>query len=155
TVNVYGSADPSTTNYITKNTVAANTITWGPTAAQAVETVRYAGIQATNIYGGQGSNFITDPGSQTTIFGGPPANTTTITPTTGGGVVLNGGPSTSTNTYIITMGNLLGPVTINSTTGTCTVTVNGATGSNVLTLTSTQLTGAGQTINLNLGTTAT
>jgi hypothetical protein len=155
TVNVYGSADPNTANYITKNTAAANTITWGPTAGPPVETVRYSGVQATNIYGGQSSNFITDPGSQTTIYGGPKANTITITATSGSGVVINGGPSTSTNTYIITMGNLLGPVTINSTSGTSTVTVNGPPGSNVLTLSSTQLTGDGETINFNLGSTAT
>jgi hypothetical protein len=155
TVNVYGSADPNTANYITKNTTAANTITWGPTAAQPVETVKYSGISATNIYGGQGSNFITDPGTQTTIYAGPRQNTITITATSGSGVVINGGPSTSTNTYIINMGNLLGPVTINSTAGTCTVTVNGPAGSNVLTLTATQLTGTGQTINFNLGSTAT
>src|SRR5262249_25101022 len=68
-------------------------------------------------------------------------------------VVINGGPNA--NNYVITMGSLLGPVTINSTTGTSTVTVYGPPGSNVLTLTPTQLTGAGQTINLNLGTTAT
>ena len=93
--------------------------------------------------------------ARTTINGGPGQNTVVITATSAAGVVLNGGPSSSTNNYVIDMGSLLGPVTINSTTGSCTVTVNGPPGSNVLTLTSTQLTGDGETINFNLGSTAT
>src|SRR5262249_60328431 len=72
-------------------------------------TARYPGIQATNIYGGQGSNFITDPGSQTTIYGGPRANTITITATSSSGVVINGGPSTSTQTHNLQNGKPLRP----------------------------------------------
>jgi hypothetical protein len=152
---VNGSTDPNTANYIVKNTASQSTITWGASSGPPSETVTYSGIQPVNINGGAGTNVINDPGGQTTITGGPRQNTITITATSGNGVVLNGGPSTSTNNYIITMGNLLGPVTINSTTGTSTVTINGPPGSNVLTLSPTQLTGAGQTINFNLGTTAT
>jgi hypothetical protein len=154
TLTVNGSTDPNTTNYITKNGTS-QTVTWGSTAAQVIETVPYSGIQSITVNGGQGSNYITDPGSRTTINGGPRQNTITITATSGTGVVLNGGPSSSTNNYVVDMGNLLGPVTINSTTGTSTVTVNAPPGSNVLTLSSTQLTGAGETINFNVGSTAT
>jgi hypothetical protein len=154
-VTVNGSTDPNTTNYITKNTGSQNTITWGPTSANPVETVQYSGIQSINIFGGQGNNIIQDPGSHTTIYDGPRANTVTITATNGNGVVINGGPGSSTDNYIIDMGNLLAPVTINSTAGTCMATINAPPGSNVLTLTSTQLTGDGETINFNLGTTIT
>jgi hypothetical protein len=113
-----------------------------------------SGIPNTTINAnGTQTNYVNDPGGNTTINGGPGTNFITITATAGNGVVINGGPHA--NNYVITMGNLLGPVTINSTAGTCTVTVNGPPGSNVLTLTPTQLTGAGQTINFNLGGTAT
>jgi hypothetical protein len=140
--------DNSSTNVINKT---PGQITWGN---PVTETLYRSGIPNTTINAnGTSQNYVNDPGSNTVINGGPGTNTITITATTGNGVVINGGPHA--NNYIITMGNLLGPVTINSTTGTCTVTVNGPPGSNTLTLTSTQLTGAGQTINLNLGTTAT
>jgi hypothetical protein len=140
--------DSSSTNVINKT---PGQITWG---SPVTETVYRSGIAKTTINAnGTKTNYVNDPGDGTTINGGPGTNFITITATTGDGVVLNSGPNT--NNYVIDMGNLLGPVTINSTTGTCTVTVNGPPGSNVLTLTSTQLTGAGQTINFNLGTTAT
>jgi hypothetical protein len=51
------------------------------------------------------------------------------------------------------MGNLLGPVTLNGTTGSTQVTVVAPAGNNVLDLSATQLTGAGETINFNLGAT--
>jgi hypothetical protein len=140
--------DNSSTNVINKT---AGQVTWGNPVA---ETVYRSGIPNTTINAnGTSQNYVNDPGSNTIINGGPGTNTITITATTGNGVVINGGPHA--NNYIINMGNLLGPVTINSTAGTSTVTVNGPPGSNVLTLTSTQLTGAGQTINFNLGTTVT
>jgi predicted outer membrane repeat protein len=138
----------STTNSITKT---PGQITWGNPVS---ETIYRANIQNVTINAnGTGQNYVNDPGSNTVINGGPGTNTITITATTGNGVVINGGPHA--NNYVITMGNLLGPVTINSTAGTSTVTVNGPPGSNKLTLSSTQLTGAGQTINFNLGSTAT
>jgi hypothetical protein len=158
TLTVHGSADPNTPNLLNKNPGSGtSTITWSPSSSgPPSETVTYSGIQFVNIYGGQGPDFINDPGSQTTIYGGPRQNTIVITATTGSGVVINGGPSTSSNTYIITMGKLLGPVTINAPAGsTNAVTVNGPPGSNVLTLSSTQLTGAGETIYFYLGTPAT
>jgi hypothetical protein len=155
TLTANGSTDPNTSNYIIKTSGNPSTISWASASGPPAEIVTYSGTQAPTINGGAGPNFITDPGSGTIINGGPRQNTITITATSGSGVVINGGPSTSTNTYIINMGSLLGPVTINSTTGTCTVTVYAPGGSNTLTLSSTQLTGAGQTINLNLGSTAT
>jgi streptogramin lyase len=135
-------------NYISKT---SGQIQWG---SPVTETVYWTGIpnQTINV-NSTGQNTVFDPGGNTTINGGPGTNTITITATTGNGVVINGGPHA--NNYVITMGSLLGPVTINSTAGTSTVTVYGPPGSNVLTLTPTQLTGAGQTITLNLGTTAT
>jgi hypothetical protein len=140
--------DGSLTNVINKT---PGQITWG---SPVTETVYRSGIAKTTINAnGTKTNYLNDPGSGTTINGGPGTNYITITATAGDGVVLNGGPNA--NNYVITMGNLLGPVTINSTAGTSTVTVYGPPGPNVLTLTPTQLTGAGQTINLNLGTTAT
>jgi hypothetical protein len=154
TLTVNGSTDPNTSNYITKNS-SASTISWAASAGAASQITSYSGIGAVTINGGAGPNYITDPGARTTINDGPRQNTIVITATSGPGVILNGGPSSSTNNYIIDMGSLNGPVTINSTTGTCTVTVNGPPGSNVLTLTATQLTGDGETINFNLGSTAT
>jgi hypothetical protein len=140
--------DASSTNVINKT---PGQITWGN---PVTETVYRSGIPNTTINAnGTSQNYVNDPGSNTVINGGPGTNTITITATTGNGVVINGGPHA--NNYIITMGNLLGPVTINSTAGTSTVTINGPPGSNVLTLSSTQLTGAGQTINFTLGSTVT
>jgi hypothetical protein len=144
-VNGVASSDP---NYINKT---SGQITWG---SPVTETVHWTNIPNQTINAnGTGQNYVIDPGGNTIINGGPGTNTITITATTGSGVVINGGPHA--NTYIIDMGSLLGPVTINSTAGTSTVTVNAPTGSNVLTLSPTQLTGDGETINFNLGSTAT
>jgi hypothetical protein len=140
--------DASSTNVITK---APGQITWGN---PVTETVYRSGTPNTTINAnGTSQNYVNDPGSNTIINGGPGTNNISITATTGNGVVINGGPHA--NNYLITMGNLLGPVTINSTAGTSTVTVNAPAGSNVLTLSPTQLTGDGETINFNLGSTAT
>jgi hypothetical protein len=140
--------DNSSTNFINKT---PGQVTWG---SPVTEAVYRSGIPNTTINAnGTSQNYVNDPGSNTVINGGPGTNNITITATTGNGVVINGGPHA--NNYVINMGNLLGPVTINSTAGTSTVTVNGPPGTNTLTLTATQLTGAGQTINFNLGTTAT
>jgi hypothetical protein len=140
--------DNSPTNVITKT---PGQITWGSPVS---ETVSRSGIPNTTINAnGTAQNYVNDPGGSTTINGGPGTNSVLITATSGSGVVITGGPHA--NNYTIDMGNLLGPVTINSTTGTCAVTVNSPPGSNVLTLTSSQLTGDGETLNLNLGSTAT
>ena len=98
-----------------------------------------------NADGGAGPNFITDPGSQTTINGGPGANTITITATTGNGVVINGGGS---DTYIVDLGSLAGPVTIqnNHSAATNSLVVNGAAGNNTIAASGNQVTSGAQTI---------
>src|SRR5439155_8145958 len=100
------------------------------------------------------NNTIIGPGSpSTTIIGGPGINNVTLANTGTAGVVFQDGGGT--NHITIVMGNLLGPVTLNGTTGTTQVTVVAPAGNNVLTLSASQLTGAGQTINFNLGATFT
>ena len=68
-------------------------------------------------------------------------------------VTING--QGGTNSYVIDMSNLMGLVTINGSDGTSEVTIVAPSGENELTLTGsqdgTQLTGAGVTLNLNLG----
>jgi hypothetical protein len=130
----------------------ATSITWG---SPVTETINYSGIEYLIVNGQRGTyNTITDPGSQnTTIIGGPGVNNIFLANTVGNGVVFQDGGGT--NAITVTMGNLLGPVTLNGTTGTTQVTVVAPAGNNVLTLSATQLTGAGETINFNLGTTLT
>jgi Ca2+-binding RTX toxin-like protein len=151
-LSVFGISGQNTSSAWNKT---ADTITWSNpnSPSTPAETISFTNANVT-IYGDSANNSFTDPGSQnTTLVGGPGTNTFVIGNTAGNGVVADGGPGS--NTFIINMGNLLGPVTINSTSGTSTVTVNGPPGSNVLTLTSTQLTGDGENINFNLGNTAT
>jgi hypothetical protein len=137
------------TNYIVKT---ATQITWGN---PATEIINYSGIENLTIDLSAGTNnTVIDPGSQnTTIIGGPGTNNITIANTVGNGVVFQDGGGT--NNITIDMGNLQGPVTINGTTGTTQVTIVAPAGSNILTLSGTQLTGAGETIDFNLGTTLT
>jgi uncharacterized delta-60 repeat protein len=149
--------DPSLMfNYINKSVnqaTGSGQVTWG---SPVTETVAFSGVQHSTLNPkSPGQNSVYDPGGDTVINGGPGANTIIITATSGAGVVINGGPGA--NSYIIDMGSLAAPVTINSTStgSTSTLTVAAPPGSNALTLSATQLTGAGETINLNLGTTAT
>jgi hypothetical protein len=152
----------SSTDGDTLNVVAASgTNTIGKTAAQITwgnpitETINYSGIQTLVVNGQAGTyNTINDPGSQnTTIIGGPGVNNVTLANTVGNGVVFQDGGGTNTITVI--MGNLLGPVTLDGTTGSTQVTVVAPAGNNILTLSATQLTWDGETINFNLGTTLT
>jgi len=145
TITVNGSTDPSTSNYIVKSTGSQSTITWGPSSGPPAETVAYAGMQTTNVYGGAGTNYIADPGSQTNIYGGPGQNTIVITATAGSGVAIHGGGSDS---YVVDLGNLAGPVTIsNSHTGAIdTLIVNGAPGNNAISVAGSQITEGTQTI---------
>jgi hypothetical protein len=137
------------TNTITKT---ATQVTWGNPVQ---ETVNYSGIENLTVDGSAGTNnTILDPGNPaTTILGGPGINNVTLANTGTAGVVFKSGGGT--NNITVVMGNLLGPVTLDGTTGTTQVTVVAPAGANVLTLTATQLTGAGQTINFNLGATLT
>jgi parallel beta-helix repeat protein len=145
TLNVYGSTDPNLSNYIVKDG-NAQTITWGSAPNQVTESIAYSGIEAINIYGGAGPNFLTDPGAQTTIYGGPGANTITITATTGTGVVINGGGGS--NTYVVDLGNLAGPVVINNANAAATnnLVVNGAAGNNTIAAEGNQVTSGTQTL---------
>jgi titin len=145
TLNVYGSSDPTVSNYLVKDG-AAQTVTWGTSAGQVAESVGYSNIQALNIYGGAGTNYITDPGTQTNIFGGPGQNTIVITATSGTGVVINGGPGT--NNYVIDLGSLAGPVTIHNSNASATdsLSVVGAPGDNAITASGNQVTAGAQTI---------
>jgi hypothetical protein len=142
-------------NYIAKHTGGTSTISWGPqaspTAVQALETVTYTGAPAVTINpgtnpGNQQKNYIVDPGSNTTINGGPGQNTIVITATTGNGVVINGG--SGTNNYVIDLGSLAGPVTINNSNAAAgnRLTVNGAAGNNTITVAGNQVTSGTQTI---------
>jgi hypothetical protein len=135
------------TNYIVKT---ATQVTWGN---PATETINYSGIESLTVDLSAGSNnTVIDPGNpNTTIIGGAGINNITIANTGGNGLVFQDGGGI--NNITIDMGNLQGPVTINGTTGTTRMTIVAPAGSNVLTLTGSQLSGAGQTINLNLGTT--
>jgi FG-GAP-like repeat/PKD domain/FG-GAP repeat len=133
--------DSSATNVITKT---PGQITWGN---PVTETVSRSGITNTIINAnGTSQNYINDPGGSTTINGGPGANSITIAATTGTGVVIHGGGST--NTYIVDLGSLAGPVTIqNSNSGaTNSLVVNGATGNNTISAAGNQVTSGAQTI---------
>jgi uncharacterized repeat protein (TIGR03803 family) len=133
--------DGSATNVITKT---PGQITWGN---PVTETVLRNGIPNTVITAnGTSQNYINDPGGSTTINGGPGANTITITATTGSGVVIKGGPRT--NTYIVDLGSLAGPVTIqnNNNAATNNLVVNGAAGNNTIVVVGNQITAAAQTI---------
>jgi hypothetical protein len=137
------------TNHVTKT---ATQILWGDPVQ---ETINYSGIEHLEVNGSAGINDnVIDPGSQdTTIIGGPGINQVTLANTVGNGVVFQDGGGT--NAITVVMGNLLGPVTLNGTTGTTQVMVEAPAGSNVLMLSAAQLTGAGETINFNLGATLT
>src|SRR5262249_44869502 len=136
---------PSGTNTIVKT---ATQIAWGN---PATETINYANVEHLVVDASAGTNnTIIDPGSpETTIIGGPGVNDIFIANTGEGGVVFQDGGGA--NNITVTMGNLLGPVTLNGGAGITQVTVVAPGGNNVLTLTSAQLTGAGETIHFNLG----
>jgi hypothetical protein len=130
---------------------AANQLSWAPVYGPAppVETVTFSGTSTTVLVGGSGSNYFIDPGSGTTLEGGPAANTFVVTATSGSGLSLEGGPST--NNYVIDLGSLAGPVLIdNSNPGAVnSLVVNGAAGNNTITASGSQVTAGSQTITLN------
>ncbi len=119
--------DNTATNVITKT---PGQITWGD---PVTDTVSFSGIPNIVINAnGTSQNYINDPGGSTVINGGTGANTVTISATTGSGVVINGGPNT--NSYVVDLGSLAGPVSINNSNSTAqdNVVVNGAAGNNVI-----------------------
>jgi hypothetical protein len=133
--------DSSATNVITKT---PGQITWG---SPVTETVSRSGIPNTVVNAnGTTQNYINDPGGNTTINGGPGANTISITATTGSGVVIKGGAGA--NTYIVDLGSLGGPVTIQNSNSAATnnLVVNGAAGNNTIAVAGNQVTAGTQTI---------
>jgi hypothetical protein len=137
-------------NNFVKTTGSPSTISWGPqvgsSTLQPLETVSYSGTANLFINGGQGKNYIQDPGSNTTINAGPGQNTIVITATSGNGVVING--SGGSDTYIIDLGSLAGPVTINNSSSNASdsLIVNGAPGNNTIAAVGNQITSGTQTI---------
>src|SRR5262249_17382444 len=127
---------------------APNQLSWAPVygTATPVESVTFSGTSTTILVGGNGSNYFIDPGSATTIVGGPAANTFIVTATAGSGLNLEGGPST--NNYVVDLGSLAGPVTVqNSNPGAAnSLVVNGAAGNNSITVAGNQVTAGTQTI---------
>ena len=146
TVSVNGSTDAATTNYIAKNTGSQTTITWGPSAGPAAEIVAYSGIPDDKHLRRRGQNYITDPGSNTTINGGPGPTPSPSRPPPATASSSTAVPST--NTYIVDLGSLAGPVTINNsnTAATNSLIVNGAAGNNTITASGNQVTSGSQTI---------
>src|SRR5262249_23126433 len=133
----------SPTNVITKT---PGKITWG---SPVTETIFRSGIRKTVINAnGTMHNYVNDPGEDTTINGGPGDNTITITATSGDGVVVNGGPNA--NTYLVDLGDLAGPVTIqnNNSAATDSLIVNGADGDNTIAAAGNQVTAGTQTISV-------
>jgi hypothetical protein len=138
---VFGVPDAAL-NRITKT---PGTITW--TDGSATETVGYSGIDSLIVNAnGNYANEVIDPGRNTIINGGRGRNTITITATTGSGVVINGGPGA--NSYIVDLGSLAGPVTVQNSNSTATnsLLVNGAAGDNSITAAGNQITSGTQTI---------
>jgi titin len=138
---VFGVPDAAL-NRITKT---PGTITW--TDGIATETVSYSGIDSLIVNAnGNYANEVIDPGSNTIINGGRGSNTITITATTGSGVVINGGAGA--NTYIVDLGSLAGPVTVqnNNSTATNSLIVNGAPGNNTIAAAGNQITSGTESI---------
>jgi len=136
--------DSNSTNVINKT---PGQITWG---SPVTETITRSGIPNTTINAnGTSQNYVNDPGGSTTINGGSGANTVVITASSGNGVVINGGPST--NSYVIDLGSLAGPVTVNNGNATASnnLIVNGAAGNNTITASGSQVTAGSQTINVD------
>ncbi len=98
--------------------------------------ISYSGAHSLSVLGGSGNDTFIVEGL---------SSATPVTLTAGNG----------SSNFTVVMGNLLGPVTLQGSTGATQVTVEAPAGSNVLTLSPTQLTGAGEMINFALGSTLT
>jgi hypothetical protein len=110
-------------------TVAADQVSWG---TQTAEVIHYTtGIDSLAVDTAAGTNSVQ------------------IDSTSAAGVTVNA--QGGTNTYVVAMGSLAGTVALNASGGTSDVTINAPSETNTLTLSATGLTGAGETIQLNLG----
>jgi Ca2+-binding RTX toxin-like protein len=99
------------------------------------ETVPYSGIEHVTINGGGGNDTIIDPGAGATILGGDGDDTLIITASFGTGIFADGGEGS--DTYVVDLGNLAGPVTVadSGLTGNDSAVVNGTAGDDVIGLT--------------------
>ena len=82
-------------------------ISW---SAPFQKTMLYTNIANLEIYGREGNDIIRDPGSNTSIFGGPGNDTIVIDATSGNGVLLDGGEGA--DEFVVEYGSLAGQVTI-------------------------------------------
>lgn len=121
----------------------ADQVTFG---SPVTETVAYAGIENVVVDGGFGDDTITDPGTNTTILGGPGDDAVIIDATYGNGVIVDGGDGS--DTYVVQFGNLAGPVTVadSGTTGSDSLTVEGTPGADSFTLTSNRVQNGSETV---------
>lgn len=118
-------------------------VEWG---SPAEETVYFSGIEHVTLKGEEGDDYFNDPGTDTTILGGPGDDTIVVSATIGNGVVVDGGEGA--NTYSIDLGQLQGPVTIqnSNTAASDSVIVNGADGDNTIDVAGAQVSAGTQTI---------
>lgn len=122
----------SSNDFLFKNT---GFVEWKPLGASAyVQRVDFSNMDLTILRAGAGNDTIHDPGTDTQIFGGSGDDTIIIDATSGNGVTLNG--EEGSDSYIIDLGSLAGPVTIadSGTTGSNSVTVVGTDGPDAVTL---------------------
>lgn len=77
------------------------------------QTVLATGVESRIIRGGGGDDLITDPGSDTFLYGDEGNDTLVVTATEGSGVFVDGGEGS--DSYIIVTGALHGPVVIDDT----------------------------------------
>lgn len=114
-----------------------------------VETVLSTGIETRTIRGGGGDDLISDPGSDTSIFGDEGNDTIIITATSGNGVFIDGGEGA--DTYIVAAAGLAGPVTIadSGTTGSDSLSVQGTPGNDTIVQSSAGLTVNGVPVNFS------
>lgn len=117
------------------------------------EQVVFSGIDSgtgggVTLNAGAGDDTIHDPGSDTLILGGPGNDTITIDATTGTGVEVDGGDGS--DTYVVILGDLQGPVTLNDTgsTGADAVSVQDPVGGGAVVVNGGQVASGSQVITL-------
>lgn len=151
TVNVVDSGTAGSDRLTVRGTPADDDIFKDATkvtlGSPVVETVLSSGIETRQIRGGGGDDLITDPGSDTELFGDDGNDTIIIADTTGL-ITADGGEGS--DTYIIYINNLQGPVSIDDTgtTGTDTVTLQGTPDTDTITQTGDDVVANGATIKL-------
>src|SRR5262249_32164219 len=104
-------------------------VTLGNPVQQAI---LYLGIESRTIHGGDGNDTITDPGSDTQIFGDEGNDTIVVNATSGNGVVADGGEAP--DTYNIVGGDRDGPITVadSGASGTDSIKIVGTSGNDAV-----------------------